>query len=148
MLYDKKEGIEKFEKNPSYPINVVNCKKQEKVCNDKEELFNHLICRDEKEMNVIGQIVGGFYITKIKDETITRQFHPEIFIEEDVYKLLSLYSQMKRYGIQFFYPTWNDIPAYVLEAFDLIQNICDKDESNKLKTQQSKSESELKKNKK
>jgi hypothetical protein len=117
-VYDKKDDI-KLSKEITFPFTATNFNRQTKECFSKEELLNHIICRDE---------------LKIVTQILSAKVHPEIFIDDDIYVLISEFMRFKRYGIDFLYHGGiNEIPSIVLQAFDIIQNILDKDESDRLK---------------
>lgn len=118
LIYDKKDDI-KFSKEITFPFTATNFNRDIKQCADKYELYNHLICRPE--LKDITQILSA-------------KVHPEIFIEDGSFVLISQFMRFKRYGISFLYPKGiKEIPSIVLQGFDIIQNLLDKDEADKIR---------------
>ena len=119
MIYDKKDDI-KLTKEIEFPLAVTNFSRKTKECYNKEELFEHIICKPE--LKEITQMLAA-------------RIHPEIFIDDNSYILISHFMRMKRYGMSYLYPGGLDeTPNIVLLAFDTIQNILDKDESDRIKS--------------
>ena len=109
---------------------MTNFSRQSKECNNKEELFKHLICK--QELKEITQI-------------LTAKIHPEVFVDEDSFTLISHYMRMKRYGMNYLYPDGiGDTPNIVLSAFDVIQNIIDKQEADRIKAMKEKNKNSKK----
>lgn len=121
--YDKKEDLKKLKTKISYPYEAVNFSRITLLCNNKEELFEHLLCR--KELKLITQIlVAGI--------------SPEYFISKDSFKLISHFMRFKRYGMSFLYDGVKETPNIILQGFDIIQNVLDKQESDLIKASKEK----------
>ena len=118
MLYEKKDEI-KLSKDVQYPLTARNFKRVEKICNNKDELLEHLIC--QKEVSPITQILSA-------------RLHPEIFISDDSFILINHYIKFKRYGMQFLYPKGiGQTPNIVMQSFDIITTEIEKKESDLMK---------------
>lgn len=119
MVYDKKDDLKNLQKEIEYPFEASNFNRKKKVCNTKEELLKHLLCRDELKP-----------ITLI----LSSKIHPEYFIEEKIFEVISLYVRAKRYGYNFIFNGYDDIPNSIMESFDIISGVIEKDESDKIKS--------------
>lgn len=117
--YDKKDEIN-LTKSVDFPFEAINFNREKKICNNKQELFEHLICK--KELKPLVQIIAG-------------KIHPEFFITEDSFLLIQQYIRYKRYGIQFLYPGGiKEIPNLIFQAFDVISSVLDQVEFEKIKS--------------
>jgi len=47
---------------------------------------------------------------------------PVHFITHDTQRLIKHYQHYKAYGMNYLYPSWDETPNQVLEAFDIIAN--------------------------
>ena len=124
ISYDKKEDLKNLKTEISYPYEASNFSRVTKICEDKKELFKHLLCRDELKP-----------VTQI----ITAGLNPELFISENSFLIISHFMRFKRYGMQYLYPGGQqETPNIVLQCFDIIQNVLDKDESDRIRAQKEK----------
>lgn len=112
LLYDKKDTI-KLITPDKYPFKIKNYSTKEKICNNKEELWKHLVTDTNENIPVITRIVP---------------INPNYFIDEDLLQIISQYVRFKNYGINFLYPNWDEIPNVVLEIFDYISSEISKHE--------------------
>ena len=106
--------------NITFPLVAKNWNGYTKECNDIDELWEHIICREEKERSMMSLI-------------ITAHLHPMAFIPNEIKRILYHYQLIHRHGINFVYNGFEDIPVGALSAFDIIQNEIDRRELNKLK---------------
>lgn len=113
-----------LKKNISFPFESANFSRETKTCNDKEELFKHIVCKEK--LKAVTQI-------------ITAKISPEYFISDDSFKVISHYMHFKRYGIGFLYPGGlNEAPNIIVQCFDIIQNVLDKQEADSIKASKEK----------
>ena len=103
MLFDKKGSVKLI--TPEYPITIKNFNREEKVCNNKDELWKHLVDDTNENIPIITRIMP---------------VHPEHFIHFEILQIISQFVRYKNYGINFIYPSWDDVPNGVQIAFDYI----------------------------
>ncbi|BDQ01948.1 MAG: hypothetical protein KatS3mg036_0502 [Ignavibacterium sp.] len=121
--YDKKDEI-KFPKHVDFPFEAVNFNRQKKLCYNKKELLEHLLCKDELKPLVL---------------ILAARVHPEFFISEDSFVLIGQYVNFKRYGMQFLYPKgMKEIPNIVFQAFQIISSTLEQVEADAIKSAKSK----------
>jgi len=67
-------------------------------------------------------------------QILAAKIHPEIFIDDKSFTLISHYMRYKRYGMIYLYPKGvKQTPNKILLGFDIITNVLDKDEADKVK---------------
>lgn len=65
---------------------------------------------------------------------LAAKVHPDVFITEDSYRVISQYIKFKRYGISFLYPKGvNDIPHGMMQGLEIISGIVEQDEADRVK---------------
>ena len=116
MVYEGKENVKFI--TPTYPIKIKNYSTKERVCNNKEELWEHMVEDTNTSIPVITRIVP---------------IHPQHFIDDDLINIVSQFVRFKTYGISYLYPTWDDIPNPVQEAFDYMNAELSKHEQKMIK---------------
>ena len=117
MLQEEKGQGRRLE-TVTYPFECSNYDRRVTVAKNKEELHRFLLDTKRRDGNQIDRIaVAGI--------------HPEYFISDESWQLLALFSQFKRYGLQAI--LGDEAPAGVIQAFDIIQGVIDRLESQRMK---------------
>jgi len=107
-------------KKLSYPVNVRNILRKDRIVHDQEELFEHLVT-DASPRPIHIQMLAGKLVSssgKVEDSSV---ISPDLFITQDTLMFMNLFNRYKRYGWTPLYGN-DDIPNIVLEAFDCIEN--------------------------
>jgi len=124
-------------KKLSYPINVRNISRKDKIVFNKEELFEHLcgesVINNPRPLHI--KMLAGKLVDsssgKVEDNSV---ISPDLFINENTILFMNLFNRYKRYGWTPLYDGY-DIPNIVLEAFDCIENTIAEYEASVYKTQ-------------
>ena len=116
MLYDKKDSIKLL--TPIFPVKIKNYNQQEVECNNKEELWKHLVDDTNASIPVITRIMP---------------VHPNFFIDYEIIQIISQFVRYKNYGMQFIYDDWDELPNPVMDAFDYISGEIQRHEQKMMK---------------
>lgn len=114
MLRDDKANV-RGAKHVQYPCTVRTYDRRDVTAHNREELFR--LCTETDRQD-------GSVTTKL----IVAGVHPEQFITDESMQLLSLFSRFKRYGLEPLFGA--DVSALVLQAFDVISNVIDRQDAN------------------
>jgi len=82
-----------------------------KLCRTRAELWEHLIC--EPRLPEYRQVLAGGVA-------------PDEFIGDDVSRVISRFVKFRRYGLEVFYPCLNDVPEFIIEAFDIVSAVLER----------------------
>lgn len=126
FITDEDSIVRHNKSNPvEFPAIVRNIMREDKVVTSNEEIFIHLCCNDSTKPLVNKLTAGRLVVDK---KAVQSVISPDLFIEEDSYRFLTLYNRFQRYGLEAIFDI-TDVPNIVLEAFDVINNTIDSEQA-------------------
>jgi len=106
--YEFRDKLNNLRILEEYPVEIINRKRIKKICKNEDEVFSHISEGHDKISPLI--------------LILSEKIDPRNFIKNEYVKLINCYSNVKKYGIQFFYHSSADIPQITLDFFNIIDD--------------------------